>query len=132
LRQAASGHGVPQPAPVAGEGTLADDVLTAVGKQNLILPGGTAKMGHFEYEVDLNAELKTVQEFNDLPIKTVGGAVVYLRDVATVSDGFAPQTNVVRQNGSRGALLTCSRREMPQQSMSSKVFVSFLQPRLPV
>jgi multidrug efflux pump subunit AcrB len=73
LRQAASGHGVPQPAPVAGEGTLADDVLTAVGKQNLILPGGTAKMGHFEYDVDLNAELKTVQEFNDLPIKTVGG-----------------------------------------------------------
>jgi len=82
------------------------DVLTAVGKQNLILPGGTAKMGHFEYDVDLNSDLKAVQEFNDLPIKTVGGAVVYLRDVATVSDGFAPQTNVVRQNASRGALLT--------------------------
>jgi multidrug efflux pump subunit AcrB len=88
------------------KGLSPNDVLTAVGKQNLILPGGTAKMGHFEYDVDLNADLKTVQEFNDLPIKTVGGTVVYLRDVATVSDGFAPQTNVVRQNGSRGALLT--------------------------
>jgi multidrug efflux pump subunit AcrB len=88
------------------KGLSPNDVLTAVGKQNLILPGGTAKMGHFEYDVDLNADLKTVQEFNDLPIKTVGETVVCLRDVATVSDGFAPQTNVVRQNGSRGALLT--------------------------
>ena len=63
-------------------------------------------MGQFEYDVDLNADLKRVDEFNRLPIKTVGGAVVYLRDVATVSDGFAPQINVVRQNGRRGALVT--------------------------
>src|ERR1700723_4272546 len=81
-------------------------VLTALGTQNLILPGGTAKMGEFEYDVDLNADLKTVQEFNDLPIKTLGNTVIYLRDVATVSDGFAPQTNVVRQDGNRGALVT--------------------------
>jgi multidrug efflux pump subunit AcrB len=81
-------------------------VLTALGTQNLILPGGTVKVGQFEYDVDLNADLKNVQEFNNLPIKTVGDTVIYLRDVATVSDGFAPQTNVVRQDGNRGALVT--------------------------
>src|ERR1700723_2203838 len=94
------------PRLLQAKGLSPNDVLTALGKQNLILPGGTAKMGSFEYDVDLNADLKTVQEFNDLPIKTVGGTVVYLRDVATVSDGFAPQTNVVRQDGNRGALVT--------------------------
>jgi CzcA family heavy metal efflux pump len=88
------------------KGLSPNDVLTALGNQNLILPGGTAKMGSFEYDVDLNADLKTVQEFNDLPIKTIGSSVVYLRDVATVSDGFAPQTNVVRQDGNRGALVS--------------------------
>src|SRR5579862_5131846 len=88
------------------KGLSPNDVLTALGNQNLILPGGTAKMGEFEYDVDLNADLKSVDAFNNLPIKTVGGAVVYLRDVATVSDGFAPQTNIVRQDGNRGALVT--------------------------
>jgi multidrug efflux pump subunit AcrB len=88
------------------KGLSPNDVLTALSNENLVLPGGTAKMGQFEYDVDLNADLKKVDEFNSLPIKTVGGAVVYLRDVATVSDGFAPQTNVVRQDGRRGALVT--------------------------
>ena len=88
------------------KGLSPNDVLTALGNQNLILPGGTAKIGQFEYDVDLNADLKTVQEFNDLPIKRVGDAIVYLRDVATVSDGFAPQTNIVRLNGNRGVLVT--------------------------
>jgi CzcA family heavy metal efflux pump len=88
------------------KGLSPNDVLSALGNQNLILPGGTAKMGGFEYDVDLNADVKTVQELNDLPIKTVGSSIIYLRDVATVSDGFAPQTNVVRQDGNRGALLT--------------------------
>jgi multidrug efflux pump subunit AcrB len=63
-------------------------------------------MSSFEYDVDLNADLKSVPEFNSLPVKTVGNSVVYLRDVATVSDGFAPQTNIVRQDGKRGALVT--------------------------
>src|ERR1700723_2139429 len=88
------------------KGLSPNDVLTTLGKQNLILPGGTVKMGDFEYDVDLNADLKSVQEFNNLPIKTIGDTVIYLRDVATVSDGFAPQTNVVRQDGHRGALVT--------------------------
>ncbi|WP_263366723.1 efflux RND transporter permease subunit [Edaphobacter bradus] len=94
------------PRLLQAKGLSPADVLTALGSQNFILPGGTAKMGEFEYDVDLNADLKAVPEFNDLPIKTVGGSVIYLRDVATVSDGFAPQTNVVRQDGNRGALVT--------------------------
>ena len=88
------------------KGLSPNDVLTSLGNQNLILPGGTAKMGEFEYDVDLNADLKAVPEFNDLPIKNVGDSTIYLRDVATVSDGFAPQTNIVRQDGHRGALVT--------------------------
>jgi CzcA family heavy metal efflux pump len=88
------------------KGLSPNDVLTVLGTQNLILPGGTVKMGQFEYDVDLNADVKTVQELNDLPIKTVGSSTIYLRDVATVSDGFAPQTNIVRQDGSRGVLVT--------------------------
>jgi len=94
------------PRLLQAKGLSPNDVLTSLGNQNLILPGGTAKMGDFEYDVDLNADLKNVQEFNDLPIKNVGGSVIYLRDVATVSDGFAPQTNIVRQDGNRGALVT--------------------------
>ena len=94
------------PRLLQAKGLSPNDVLTALGNQNLILPGGTAKMGEFEYDVDLNADLKSVQEFNSLPIKIVDGSVIYLRDVATVSDGFAPQTNVVRQDGNRGALVT--------------------------
>jgi CzcA family heavy metal efflux pump len=94
------------PRLLQAKGLSPDDVLTALGNQNLILPGGTAKIGQFEYDVDLNADLKRVNEFNDLPIKIVNGNVIYLRDVATVSDGFAPQTNIVRQDGNRGALVT--------------------------
>ncbi len=88
------------------KGMSPNDVLTAIGNQNLIVPGGTAKMGDFEYDVDMNVDAKTVQELNDLPIKTIGSSTIYLRDVATVSDGFAPQTNIVRQDGNRGVLLT--------------------------
>jgi len=88
------------------KGLSLNDVLTAFGNQNLILPGGTAKVGQFEYDVDLNGDVKTVQELNDLPVKTIGDTVIYLRDVATVSDGFAPQTNIVRQDSNRGVLVT--------------------------
>jgi len=88
------------------KGLSPNDVLAALGNQNLIVPGGTAKMGSFEYDVDMNVDTKTVQELNDLPIKTVGSSIIYLRDVATVSDGFAPQINIVRQNGSRGVLVS--------------------------
>ena len=88
------------------KGLSPNDVLAALGNQNLIVPGGTAKMGSFEYDVDMNVDTKTVQELNDLPIKTIGSSTIYLRDVATVSDGFAPQINIVRQDGSRGVLVS--------------------------
>jgi multidrug efflux pump subunit AcrB len=82
------------------------DVVTAVNAQNLILPGGTAKMGPIEYDVNLNGSPNTIDELNDLPVRTSGGATTYLRDVGYVHDGFAPQTNIVRQDGRRGVLLT--------------------------
>jgi len=94
------------PQLMQAKGLLPSDVLTALGHEQLILPGGTAKIGQFEYDVDVDADLKKVSEFNDLPIKRVGNTIIYLRDVATVSDGFAPQTNIVRQDGKRGALVT--------------------------
>jgi multidrug efflux pump subunit AcrB len=94
------------PRLLQAKGLSPNDALTTLGTEQLILPGGTAKIGQFEYDVDVNADLKKISEFNDLPIKRVGNAIIYLRDLATVSDGFAPQTNVVRQDGKRGVLVT--------------------------
>src|SRR6201998_3864218 len=94
------------PRLMQAKGLSPDDVLTALGNQYLVLPGGTAKIGTFEYDVDMNVDLKTVKRLNDLPIKTVGDTTIYLRDVATVSDGFAPQTNIVRSDGKRGVLVS--------------------------
>jgi multidrug efflux pump subunit AcrB len=85
------------------------DVSNALNLQNLIVPAGTAKFGGTEYPVRLNSSLAVVNEFNELPIKTVNGATIYMKDVATVHDGFVPQTNIVRTNGSRGVLLTVTR-----------------------
>ncbi|HWF08006.1 MAG TPA: efflux RND transporter permease subunit [Bryobacteraceae bacterium] len=82
------------------------DVVTALGNQNVVLPSGTAKIGQFEYDVDLNSSPARVEELNDLPIKQVGNSTIYVRDVATVSDGFAPQTNIVRLDGQRGSLIS--------------------------
>jgi CzcA family heavy metal efflux pump len=82
------------------------DILNAVTQQNLVAPYGTAKIGRSEYDVDVNDSPKTVAELNDIPIKVVGNSTIYLKDVAYVADGFAPQTNVVRQDGRRGTLVT--------------------------
>ena len=82
------------------------DVVNAVGQQNVIVPSGTAKIGPFEYDVELNSTPKTIPELNNLPVKVAGDSTIYLRDVANVRDGFAPQTNIVRLDGSRGALVT--------------------------
>src|SRR6202045_3199355 len=81
------------------------DVVNAVNAQNLILPGGTAKIGTLEYNVNLNGSTQTVEALNDLPVSMSGGKVIYVRDVAHVRDGYAPQTNIVRTNGTRSALL---------------------------
>ena len=79
---------------------------TAFNQQNVILPAGTAKMGEREYNVVLNSSPTVVEELNDLPIKEVNGAMVYIRDIGHVRDGAAVQTNIVRRNGRRSALLT--------------------------
>ena len=88
------------------KGLSPQDVLNAVSRQNVVLPSGTAKIGQSEYDVRLNASPRTVAELNDLPIKQLGGTTIYLRDVATVADGFAPQTNIVRQDGRRSVLVS--------------------------
>ena len=82
------------------------DVVNVISAQNLILPAGTAKIGAFEYNVDMNGSPTTIKELNDLPIKTVGTSTIYIRDVAFVRDGFPPQTNIVRVDGRRSTLMT--------------------------
>ena len=82
------------------------DVVNALNAQNLILPSGTTKIGGTEYAVELNATPKVMDELGDLPIKTVNGALIRIRDVAQVRDGYQPQQNIVRNDGVRGALLT--------------------------
>ncbi len=94
------------PSLLQSKGLSPADVLNSAAMQYLVLPSGTAKIGQFEYDVRMNATPRTVQQLNNLPIKTVGNATIYLRDVATVSDGFAPQTNIVRQDGRRGVLVS--------------------------
>src|SRR5215475_9807439 len=94
------------PAMLQSKGLSAADVVNAVGQQNLVLPSGTAKMGAFEYDIALNGSPRRVQELNDLPLRLVGQSPIYLRDVAQVSDGYSPQTNIVRLDGSRGVLLS--------------------------
>src|SRR4051812_20102750 len=81
------------------------DVVTAVSAQSLIVPAGTSKIGTREYDVDINGAALTIDELNDLPIKVVNGAPIYIRDVAHVRDGSPPQTNLVRVDGQRSALL---------------------------
>jgi multidrug efflux pump subunit AcrB len=88
------------------KGLSATDIVNTVANQNLILPAGTSKIGSFEYAVDLNGSPATVEEMNDFPVKVVNNSTIYLRDVAHVRDGFAPQTNVVRQEGRRGVLIS--------------------------
>jgi multidrug efflux pump subunit AcrB len=87
-------------------GVSANDVINALSLQNLITPVGTEKIGSYEYTVNLNDSPKAVEAFNDLPVKTVNGTVIYMRDVAYVHDGSPPQTNVVHVNGASAVLLT--------------------------
>ncbi len=81
------------------------DVLNALGRQNLVLPTGTAKIGEFEYDIRVNASPDAIRELGDMPIKMAGDATIYLRDVGSVSDGYQPQTNVARADGHRGVLM---------------------------
>jgi multidrug efflux pump subunit AcrB len=85
------------------------DVSNALTLQNLILPAGTAKLAETEYQIKVNSSPLVLDELNNLPIKTVNGAPVYIRDVAQVRDGFSVQNNIVRTNASRGILMTVTR-----------------------
>jgi len=124
--QLAPVHGAVMPYPYGGKtrqvmvdlddkrmqslGISAQDINSAIGAQNLILPSGTEKIGAYEYNIKLNASPLSVNEINDLPIKAVNGTTIYVRDVAHVRDGFAPQTNIVHTNGRRSILMTILKR----------------------
>src|SRR3984885_9729194 len=93
-------------AAMQSKGVSPLDVVNTINLQNLILPAGTAKMGSFEYQVDMNGSPQTVAEMNDLPVKTIGNSTIYVHDVGYVRDGFVPQTNIVRVDGARSALMS--------------------------
>jgi multidrug efflux pump subunit AcrB len=82
------------------------DVVNALNLQNLILPSGTAKFGSIEYNVGMNGSPSLIAGLNDLPVRTSNGTTTYISDVANVRDGYSPQTNIVRQDGTRGVLLS--------------------------
>ena len=94
------------PQALLAKSISAADVSNAVNLQNLTLPSGSVKLGSQEYRVSLNSSPDALSALNELPVKVVNGATVYLRDVAHVRDGFAVQTNIVRQDGRRSVLLT--------------------------
>src|SRR5215472_8392880 len=120
--QLATVHGAAMPYPYGGKirqvqvdldlprlqanGLSPNDIVGAVNSQNLITPSGSAKLGPLEYQVEMNGSPKTITELNDLPVKTVNGSTIYMRNVAHVRDGFAPQTNIVRQDGVHGVLMS--------------------------
>jgi CzcA family heavy metal efflux pump len=88
------------------KGLSPTDVVNAFSVQNIILPAGTAKIGAYEYQIETNSSPETIQELNNLPIKTINGSTVYVHDVSHVRDGFPPQTNIVRVDGQRASLVT--------------------------
>src|SRR5580658_1594863 len=87
-------------------GVSAEDVVNAVSVQNLILPAGDQKIGKFDWNVSLNASPVMLSRLNDLPVKKIDGAVIFVHDVAYVHRGAPPQTNIVRVNGARAVLMT--------------------------
>jgi multidrug efflux pump subunit AcrB len=94
------------PVALQAKGLSPADVVNAVAAQNLIVPSGTAKIDRFEYAIETNSAPGIVEQLNDLPIRAVNGAVIYVRDVAHVRDGSPPQTNIVRVDGKRAILMS--------------------------
>ena len=82
------------------------DIVNAVNVQNLVLPSGSVKLGPLEYNIEMNGTPRTIEALNDLPVRTTQGSTLYMRDVAHIRDGFSPQTNIVRTEGNRGALMS--------------------------
>ncbi|WP_407159667.1 efflux RND transporter permease subunit [Bradyrhizobium sp. STM 3557] len=93
------------PTALQARGLSGQDVANALAAQNLITPVGTQKIGQFEYNIQLNNSPLKMDELGNLPIKAVNGAMVYVRDVASVRDGNPPQTNIVHVNGNRSVLM---------------------------
>ena len=87
-------------------GLSPSDIVNAINTQNVITPSGTTKIGLLEYQVEMNSAPRTIAELNDIPIKTINGSTIYMRDIAHVRDGFSPQTNIVRQDGVHGVLMS--------------------------
>jgi multidrug efflux pump subunit AcrB len=94
------------PVALQANGLSPVDIVNAVGAQNLLLPTGTTKIGPLEFAVEMNGAPQTVAELNNLPVRSIAGATLYMRDVAHIRDGFSPQTNIVRVNGGRGVLMS--------------------------
>lgn len=95
-----------EPEQLLAHGVTPEEVVNAVSAQNLTLPSGSLRLQEREYMVRLNSKPEVISTLNDIPIKTIGNTVVHMRDVANVHDGAAVQTNVVKQDGSRGVLLS--------------------------
>jgi multidrug efflux pump subunit AcrB len=110
-------------------GMTPNDVVTAIANQNVILPSGTMKISQFEYQVGMNASPETIEELNAIPIKTnANGSTIYVRDVANVRNGFVPQTNIVRFDGSRATMLDIQKTG----SASTLDIVDGIKQKLPV
>ncbi len=110
------------------KGLTPKDVVNAVNTQNLVLPSGTAKIGATEYVLATNSSPDTIAGLNNIPVVTRNGATTYLSEVAHVRDGFSPQTNIVRQNGQRGVLVSV----IKNGGSSTLDIVSTLLAQLPV
>ena len=94
------------PSALQARGLSAQDLSNALATQNLITPIGTQKIDLFEYTLQLNNAATLVDDLSDLPVKTVDGATIYIRDVANVRDGNAPQTNIVHVDGARSVVMS--------------------------
>jgi multidrug efflux pump subunit AcrB len=115
------------PDRLRAKGLSANDVTNAIASQNSILPAGTQKIGNREYFVNINANPKTIEGLNDLPITTRNGIVIYVRDVAHVRDGYPPQTNISRRDGHRGVLMSV----LKTGSASTLDIIKSIKERLP-
>ncbi len=114
------------PHALEAKGLSPIDVVSAISAQNLIAPSGTMKIDRFEYAVETNSSPTVVDELNNLPVKAVNGAVIYVRDVAHVRDGSSPQTNIVRVDGKRAVLMNV----MKTGSSSTLDIISGVQKKL--
>ncbi len=94
------------PKLMQSKGLSPTDILNALAQQNVVQPGGTAKLGEFEYDIHLNSAPQTLEGIGNIPVRQLNGATIYMKDVASVTDGAIPQTNIVRQDGHRGVLVT--------------------------